>query len=91
MSVRKGIQLKSDVKISELFENAPAQHLVAGPPSYLQFLGKIDVKRLHSSFVIMFQLYIRSKASQKHGTEKLLPKINSFISKTMKNYSKDTQ
>ena len=51
MSVRKGIQLKSDVKISESFENAPAQLLVAGPPSYLQFLGKIEVKCSHTHTV----------------------------------------
>ena len=40
VSVRKGIQLKSDVKISESFENAPAQLFVAVPPSYRQLIGE---------------------------------------------------
>ena len=56
MSVSKGIQLKSDVKISESFENAPAQLLVVGPPSYLQCLGKIDVKRSHTLMGLAYTL-----------------------------------
>ena len=52
MSVRKGIHLKSDAKISESFKNAPAQLFVAGPPSYRQFIGEYRRKTLtltHSS------------------------------------------
>ena len=46
VSVRKGIQLKSDVQISESFENAPAQLFVAGPPSYRQLIGEYRRKTL---------------------------------------------
>ena len=45
-SVRKGIQLKSDVLISEMFENAPAQLFMAGHPSYRQYIGKKGCKTL---------------------------------------------
>ena len=35
-----------------MLENALAQLLVAGPPSYLQLLGKIEVKRSHTHIIV---------------------------------------
>ena len=46
MSVRKGIQLKSDLQISESFENAPAQLSLAGPRPPASLLVNMDVKTL---------------------------------------------
>ena len=56
MSVRKDIQLKSDVQISDLFEKAPAQLLLAGPLSVRQPIGENRRKTLTHMFLKTFSL-----------------------------------